>query len=169
MAKNEPALNRRHFLGTASASAALAGSLTGVHASGQDKQPVRTGGTPPVTNPRATLGDPRHGPKWDEMFTLTVGNDKGDLCGKDQRVIQAAVDTVGRMGGGTVKLLPGLFRLRNSVFLCSNIRLVGSGPETVLMKEPSVASKMAVDSDWYDQEVSLVEAKGFQVGDGQPV
>ena len=119
-----------------------------------------------MTNPRATSGDTRHGPKWDELFTLTVGNDKGDLCGTDQRVIQAAVDTVARMGGGTVRLLPGTLRLRNAVYLCSNLRLVGSGPDTVLVKEPSATSKLAADSDWYDQEITLADAKGFRVGDG---
>lgn len=100
------------------------------------------------------------------MFALTVGNSRADLNGTDQRVIQAAVDTVARMGGGTVKLLPGTFRLRNAVYLSSNLRLVGSGPDTVLVKEASAASKLAADSDWYDQEVTLADATGFRVGDG---
>lgn len=166
MADNEPALNRRHFLGTASASAAFASSFTAIQAADRKQQPVQADGRPPVIDPRSTSGDTRYGPKWDEMFSLTVGNDKGDLCGRDQRVIQAAVDTVARMGGGTVKLLPGSFRFRNAVYLCSNIRLVGSGQETVLVKEPSVSTQLAADSDWYDQEVTLSDAKGFQVGDG---
>src|SRR4051794_2263032 len=108
---NGPNFNRRHFLGTASTSAALAGSLAVAHAADAPASPAHATTFPPVTNPRATSGDLRHGPKWDEMFTLTVGNDRGDLCGNDQRVIQAAVDTVARMGGGTVKLLPGTFKL----------------------------------------------------------
>jgi polygalacturonase len=61
---------------------------------------------------------------------FVFGNDNGDLCGRDQRVIQAAVDTVARMGGGTVRLLPGTFRLRNAVYLCSNLRLIGSATRT---------------------------------------
>ena len=157
-----PALDRRHFLASASASATLAAARAAEHS----PQPADTHGRLPVTNPRSTSGDLRHGPKWDESFTLTVGNDKGDLNGTDQRAIQAAVDTVARMGGGTVKLLPGTFRLRNAVYLCSNLRLVGSGPDTVLVKEPSVTSKLAADSDWYDQEVTLADGKGFRVGDG---
>ncbi len=161
-----PALDRRHFLGTASASAAVAGSIADARAAADRPPSGNADGRPPVTNPRSTSGDAKHGPKWDESFTLTVGSDKGDLCGTDQRVIQAAVDTVARMGGGTVKLLPGTFRLRNAVYLCSNIRLVGSGPQTVLVKEPSVVSKLAADSDWYDQEVTLADGKGFRVGDG---
>lgn len=166
MPDNGPALDRRHFLGTASASAAFAGVVPTSHAAEQTPNTAPGDGRPSVTNPRATSGDTRHAPKWDEMFTLTVGNDAGDLRGKDQRVIQAAVDTVARMGGGTIKLLPGTFRLRNSVYLCSNIRLEGSGSATVLVKEPSVASKLSADSDWYDQEITLADAKGFQVGDG---
>lgn len=166
MADNNPSLDRRHFLGTASASAVLAGSVSPGTAAEPDARPANAASTPPVTNPRASSGDVRHGPKWDEMFTITVGNETGDLCGKDQRVIQAAVDTAARMGGGTIRLLPGTFRLRNAVYLCSNLRLIGSGPETVLVKEASAASKLASDSDWYDQEVTLADAKGFQVGDG---
>ena len=152
--------DRRRFLGTAAASAALGAA----GASAAD--PPATTPRPAVTNPRATSGDGRHGPRWDELFTLTVGNDTGDLCGRDQRVIQAAVDTVARTGGGTVRLLPGTWRLRNSVHLCSNLRLVGSGPDTVLVKEPSATTRLAADSDWYDQEVTLADAAGFRVGDG---
>jgi Right handed beta helix region len=166
MSDNGSALDRRHFLGTASASAALAGSLAAARAADDRPQPVSADGRPLETNPRSTSGDLRHGPKWDESFTLTVGNEKGNLNGTDQRVIQAAVDTVARMGGGTVKLLPGTWRLRNAVYLCSHIRLIGSGPETILVKEASATSKLAADSDWYDQEVTLADAKGFRVGDG---
>jgi hypothetical protein len=164
--RDEPALDRRHFLGTATTSAALAGPIAAAHVAADPTPPSGGAGRPPVTNPRATSGDAKHGPKWDEAFTLTVGNDKGDLCGRDQRVIQAAVDSVARMGGGTVRLLPGTFRLRNAVYLCSNLRIVGSGPDTVLVKEASASSKLAADSDWYDQEVTLADAKGFRVGDG---
>lgn len=151
--------DRRRFLGTASAAAAL--SVSATRAPGASADP-----RPPVTHPRATSGDARHAPRWDELFTLTVGNDKGDLCGRDEKVIQAAVDTVARMGGGTVRLLPGTFKLRNAVYLCSHLRLLGAGPDTVLVKEPSVSSQLAADSDWYDQEVTLADGKGFRVGDG---
>jgi hypothetical protein len=34
------------------------------------------------------------------------------------------------------------------------------------MKEPSVTTKLAADSDWYDQEITLDNAQGFQLGDG---
>lgn len=105
-------------------------------------------------------------PDWQERLTITVGPGGADLNGTTQKVIQAAVDHVARLGGGTVKLLPGTYRLRNAVFLSSKVRLVGSGKDTVLIKEPSTTTKLAEDSDWYDQEITLADAKGFEVGDG---
>src|SRR5262249_30487457 len=66
----------------------------------------------------------------------------------------------------TIQVLPGKYRLRNSIFLQSKIRLLGSGTDSVLIKDPSVASKITLDGDHWDQEVTLAEPKGFQVGDG---
>ncbi len=62
--------------------------------------------------------------------------------------------------------LIGAFKLRNAVYLPSRVRLLGSGPETILAKEPSMTTKLAASSDWYDQGVALADAAGFQVGDG---
>ncbi len=35
-----------------------------------------------------------------------------------------------------------------------------------MIKESSTATKLAADSDWYDQEITLADARGFQLGDG---
>jgi hypothetical protein len=127
--------------------------------------------TPPATDerpaaaPRATSGD-RIEPDWSERLTVTVGPKKADLAGTTDKVIQAAVDLVARTGGGTVRLLPGTYRLRNAVHLTSGLRLIGSGAETILVKEASVTTKLAEDSDWFDQEITLADARGFQLGDG---
>jgi hypothetical protein len=168
-AENQSSLDRRTFLGAAAAVAAIAGTLS----HGAEPEPAspkppapNTDERPPVRDPRATSGDLRHEPQWAEHFTLTVGNDKGDLCGKDEKVIQAAVDSVARLGGGTVKLLPGTWRFRNAVYLPSKVALVGSGPDTVLVKEAAASTNLAADSDWYDQEITLTDATGFRVGDG---
>ncbi len=146
---------RRRFLQTLSGLAA--GAVTTGLAPADD--------LPENANPRAIFGD-RVEPDWKERLTLTVGPKKADLVGNTDRVIQAAVDYVARRGGGTVRLLPGTYRLRNSIFLQSDIRLVGSGGESVLFKEPSAATKLLVDGDHWDQEVTLADSKGFQVGDG---
>jgi hypothetical protein len=145
--------NRRCFLGTT----ALA--VSGLQrAAAQDR--------PPVTNPRATDGDGRFEPKWDELLTVTVGTTSGDLVGASDKVIQAAVNYTERLGGGTVKLLPGTFMLRNAVHLPSNLRLTGSGDETVITRGPSETVAFVEDSDWYDQEIKLEDVGNLRVGDG---
>jgi len=121
---------------------------------------------PEVVNPRATDGDDRVQPQWDQLLTLTVGNTGADLNGSSDRVLQAAVDSVARRGGGTVRLLPGTWVLRNAVILSSGVRLIGSGSDTLLTRPASVSAVLSADSDWYDQEITLSDATGFQVGDG---
>jgi hypothetical protein len=120
---------------------------------------------PETIPPLSISGDPRE-PNWEQRLTIMVGPEKGDLVGADDKVIQAAIDYVTRLGGGTVHVLPGTYRLRNSIFLRSNLRLKGSGSATVLLKEPSRTTRLAASSDWYDREITLVDPTGFQVGDG---
>jgi hypothetical protein len=152
-------MNRRDFVNAALGSVAIgSAALRGAAAdAGQGAVPVKT--------PRATSGDPIE-PNWAERLTLTVGPQKADLVGTNEKVIQAAVDSVARWGGGTVKILPGAYRFRNAVYLQSNIRILGSGLDSVITKEASALSKLAEDSDWFDQEITLVDARGFEVGDG---
>src|SRR5262245_27913016 len=64
---------------------------------------------------RATSGDAVE-PDWSERLTVTVGPDRADLVGANEKVLQAAVDYVARLGGGTVRVLPGTFHLRNAVY-----------------------------------------------------
>lgn len=116
--------------------------------------------------PRATSGDDREEPAWAEKLTVRVGLNDGDIRGDSDKAIQAAVDYVARLGGGTVEILPGTWRFRNSVFLASGIRLLGHGAETVFVKEASTSAPLALDSDWYDQEITLKHADGFRIGDG---
>jgi hypothetical protein len=144
---------RREFVGLA---AGLATAWAGT---------VRGEDRPEAARPRAISGD-RAEPDWQERLTVTVGPRKADLVGTTDKVLQAAVDYVARLGGGTVRVLPGTYRLRNAVYLRSRVRLLGSGADSVLVKEASVITKLAADSDWYDQEITLADARGFQVGDG---
>ena len=153
--KSPTMLNRRVFLTTAGALAAnswLPGRLLAA-------------GLPEISNPRATSGDSVE-PDWTERLTVTVGPEKADLVGNSDKVIQAAVDYASRLGGGTVHILPGLYRLRNAVHLSSNIRILGSGADSILTKNDMVKTELAADSDWFDQEITLEDAAGFEVGDG---
>jgi Right handed beta helix region len=149
-------MNRRRFL--CSSIGCLAAS--GLHS-------IALSGDPPrVVNPRATSGDDRHEPDWRRRLTVSVGPKDADLVGQDDRVLQAAVDYVTRFGGGTVRLLPGTYTLRNAVYLQSGIRVVGAGSDTIVTKIPSETVKLSTDSDWYDQEVTLEGKHGFRIGDG---
>lgn len=149
-------INRRKFVG-------LASSLV----AGTGLQRLARGEKPPgVKKPRSTDGDDRFEPNWEKRLTLTVGQKQGDLVGRDDKVIQAAIDYMARMGGGTVRILPGKYVFRNAVHLPSRIRLQGSGLDSIITKIPSRKVALSADSDWYDQEITLQDAKGFQVGDG---
>src|SRR5262249_25570466 len=136
------ALGRRQFL---RAIGALAVGFMGTKLTWGNDLPTNT-------NPHAIFGDLVE-PDWQQQLTITVGPKKADLVGSTDRVIQAAVDYVGRRGGGTVRVLPGIYRLRNSIFLQCKVRLLGSGPDSVLFKEPSVTTKLIRDGDHWDQEV----------------
>ena len=133
-------------------------ALMALHAFATDPSTVR--------NPRQTSGDKASQPKWAETLTVTVGIKDADIIGTDQRAIQAAVDHVARLGGGTVRILAGEYHLRNAVYLQSNVNLMGEGDRTRLIKEPSAATPLSMDSDWYDQEITLKDASQFHVGDG---
>lgn len=146
-------MNRRRFL-QAAAAAALAAPLRAWAEPGQLGAP-----------PRATSGDAHRDPDWAERFTISVGKG-GDIEGASERAIQAAVDYCARLGGGTVTILPGTYTCRNSVFLGTGTRIVGSGAESILLKAPMVKSGVTTDSDWFDQEITLNDASGFNVGDG---
>jgi nitrous oxidase accessory protein NosD len=156
---NRAELNRRGFLSTLAVGTTVAMSKS---VRGADD------GRPPVTDPKAIDGDDVFEPKWDERLTITVGVDgrDADMTGRDDKVIQAALGYVARLGGGTVQLLPGTYTLRHPVVLPSKVRLKGSGAETILTKIPSNAVPLVEDSDWYDREITLADAKGFKVGDG---
>ena len=147
--------DRRRFLARSAGLLAASGLASSAWGEEPDASPPR----------RATAGDPVE-PSWDERLTLSVGPDKADLVGTSDKVLQAAVDYVARAGGGTVRVLPGTFRLRNAVYLPSRVRIVGSGADSILLKEPSIVTKLSADSDWFDQEITLARADGFRVGDG---
>ena len=155
-------VTRRRFVAAAGAAAASVAGLSRL-ASAADRS---RSGLPRVTSPRSTSGDRVHEPAWAERMTITVGPKRADLVGSTDRVLQAAVDYISRFGGGTVKVLPGTYTLRNSVHLRSGIRILGSGADSILTKGPSHSVSLSDDSDWYDQEVTVSDAKGFQVGDG---
>jgi len=64
-----------------------------------------------------------------------------------EKAIQAAVDTVARLGGGTVKISPGTYRMRNTVWLSSGVRLFGAGRRrsfSSARRRPASSSKIRI-------------------------
>jgi hypothetical protein len=65
-----------------------------------------------------------------------------------------------------VKVLPGVYRFRNAVYLQNNVRILGSGLDSVIMKEPSAMALLSENSDASDREITFADAKGLEIGDG---
>jgi hypothetical protein len=98
--------------------------------------------------------------------TVTVGQTEGDLQGNDDKVLQAAVDYIANLGGGTVQILPGAYTMRNSLFPRPGVTIRGSGEKSILRKNASVSSKIIREADWFEYCVQVEDPKGFSVGGG---
>ena len=101
-----------------------------------------------------------------QTLVLTVGQTAGDLQGKDDKMIQAGIEYLHRLGGGTLRLLPGTYTLQNAIYLRPNIILQGAGATTILRKAPSVVTPLVRDSDWFEYGVQVKSVKGFTPGGG---
>jgi|SRR5579864_1554755 len=97
---------------------------------------------------------------------IRVGIDEGDFRGSDNRVLQAAVDHVAMLGGGTVRIGPGRYEMRNALTLRSHVRIVGTAGKTVLVACDGRETRLACDGDCYERQITLDDPSGFRVGDG---
>jgi hypothetical protein len=98
--------------------------------------------------------------------TIKVGQSEADIIGTDNRALQAAVDCVAGLGGGTVDIGPGEYLMRDSLHLRSNITVRGAPGRTVLKKADGAASPLALDGDFGEEQITLSDPKGFDVGCG---
>jgi hypothetical protein len=101
-----------------------------------------------------------------QTFVLTVGQAEGDLQGKDDKVIQAGIEYLHRLGGGTLHLLPGTYTMHNALYLRPSIILQGAGETTILRKADSVVTPLVRDSDWFEYGVQVKDPQGFAPGGG---
>ena len=97
---------------------------------------------------------------------VTVGTAQGDFVGSTEAVIQQAIDAVAAYGGGTVELGPGTYMVYDSVRVASNVRLVGSGRDTILRKCDGFSSPVSVDADYGQRRLTVEDPSGFRVGMG---
>ena len=98
--------------------------------------------------------------------TITVGYSKADLIGRDNRALQAAVDYIASLGGGTVEIGPGEYTMCDSLHLRSRVTVRGTPGETILRKADGVVSPLAIDGDFGEQQITVEDPAGFQVGYG---
>ncbi len=97
---------------------------------------------------------------------VTVGLADADIVGRDNRALQAAVDYVAGLGGGTVEIGPGEYLMRDSLHLHGPITLRGAGESTVLKKDASARSLLAADGDFGEEAITVQDPAGFEVGRG---
>src|SRR5262249_13311820 len=101
----------------------------------------------------------------DEAAVIHVGINEGDIRGSDNRAVQAAIDYVANLGGGTVYVGPGRYTLRNAVTLRDHVRLIGTPGKTIFAPVDGVKTTLAADGDANQREITLADPSGFRVGD----
>lgn len=94
---------------------------------------------------------------------ITVGGPNAQVAGFNNQSIQFAIDAVAKTGG-TVKLNPGVYQIKAPVRMKSNVKLVGSGRETILKREKGVQTKYMVDADFGELKLTVENSDGFEVG-----
>lgn len=99
-------------------------------------------------------------------LTLTVGQTEGDMVGNDDKIIQAGIDYLNRLGGGTLHILPGVYNMRNAVYLHPDITIRGSGEETVLKMAPGFVTPVVRNIDGGEYGVQVEDPSGFTPGGG---
>jgi parallel beta-helix repeat protein len=98
-----------------------------------------------------------------------VGIGNGDIRGRDHRALQAAVDYVAGLGGGTVFIEPGRYEMRNALTLRDHVRVVGTPGKTILAGCDGFKSALAADGDCNQRAITVADPSGFRVGDGVAV
>jgi hypothetical protein len=104
-----------------------------------------------------------------ELPLVTVGRENAQLTGGDNTVLQAAVDYIAALGGGTVAIGPGQYVMYDSLHLRANVTVRGSKGKTILRKADGAVSDLALDGDFGEQQITVEDANGFAVGHGVAV
>jgi hypothetical protein len=101
-----------------------------------------------------------------KCISIAVGLRDADIVGSDNRALQAAVDYVAGLGGGTVNIGSGTYLMRDSLHLRSSVNIIGHGEATVLRKCDGFKSPLATDGDYGQEEITPVDPTGFEIGMG---
>ncbi|WP_135550207.1 right-handed parallel beta-helix repeat-containing protein [Paenibacillus cymbidii] len=95
---------------------------------------------------------------------ITVGIEAGDLTGRANLAIQAAIDYAAQLGGGTVRIGPGAFRLDSTLHLRSRVTLEGVPGQTFLHQGEERSSELAADADLHESQVTVKNPDPFAIG-----
>ncbi|RJP21109.1 MAG: hypothetical protein C4527_24080 [Candidatus Omnitrophota bacterium] len=101
-----------------------------------------------------------------EQPFITVGQANAVIVGNDNRALQAAVDYIAALGGGAVEIGEGIYTMRDSLHLRSFVTVSGQGEKTVLRKADGVSSPLAIDGDFGEEQFTVIDPQGFEVGYG---
>ncbi len=104
--------------------------------------------------------------KMEQLPRISVGHNDADLIGRDNRALQAAVDYIAALGGGVVEIGPGEYLMRDSLHLRSHVTIRGTRGKTVLRKANGAVSALVLDGDFGEQQITLEDPSGFEVGGG---
>jgi polygalacturonase len=107
--------------------------------------------------------------KMAERPVIRVGRTNADIIGDDNRALQAAVDYIAALGGGTVRIGPGDYLMRDSLHLRSHVTVSGAPDKTILRKARAAVSPLALDGDFGEEQITLLTPDGFAVGYGVAV
>ncbi len=101
-----------------------------------------------------------------ELPRVTVGLKNADLVGNDNRALQAAVDYVAGLGGGTVEIGEGEYMMHDSLHLRPNVTVRGVKDKTILRKAAGAVCALAIDGDFGEEQITLEDPNGFAAGCG---
>ena len=104
--------------------------------------------------------------KMDILPSVRVAQQDGDIVGKDNRALQAAVEYIAALGGGVVEIGPGTWEMRDSLHLRSGVTVRGTPGKTLLRKSAAVVSPLEIDGDFGEEQITVEDAQGFEVGYG---
>ena len=99
--------------------------------------------------------------KMKELPGITVGKENADITGGDNRALQAAVDYIAGLGGGTVEIGEGQYVMYDSLHLRSNVTVRGTKGKTVLRKADGIVCPLALDGDFGEQQFTVEDPAGF--------
>ncbi|MDA1191900.1 MAG: right-handed parallel beta-helix repeat-containing protein [Candidatus Poribacteria bacterium] len=83
--------------------------------------------------------------------------------------MQAAVDYVAALGGGTVEIGAGVYEMFDSLHLRSNVTVKGQGEASILRKCDGVEVALILDGDYGEEQITVADPSPFRVGMGVTV